>query len=181
MGGVVFFSYFRGSGCFLGSVAGPQGHNERWKTGIEGHFWAPWTHKPRNGLLRTLCGFQKVLRRPVRRFPCAGCTEPCLVPRRLRRRVRGFRTQEAQKRSPRGQGKKGMGQERCGVTFMGRESLMFGCGGLSRNRSCRCLGQTPRVLMKTRCGLDAIFHNLEGLQLPRPALKQWAGCHQTLA
>ena len=36
--------------------------------------WALWTHKPRNGLLRTLCGFQKVLRRPVRGFPCTGCT-----------------------------------------------------------------------------------------------------------
>ena len=32
-------------------------------------------HKPRNGLLRTLCGYQKVLRRPVRGFPCTGCAE----------------------------------------------------------------------------------------------------------
>ena len=42
---------------------------------LGGKFWAPWTHKPRNGLLRTLCGFQKVLRRPVRGFPCTGCTQ----------------------------------------------------------------------------------------------------------
>ena len=34
-------------------------------------FWAPWTHKPRNVLLRTpLSGSQKVLRRPVGGFPC---------------------------------------------------------------------------------------------------------------
>ena len=42
---------------------------------IGGKFWAPWTHQPRNGLLRTLSGSQKVLRRPVRGFPCTGCTE----------------------------------------------------------------------------------------------------------
>ena len=40
-----------------------------------GKFWALWTHKPRNGPLRTPCGFHKVLRRPVRGFPCTGCTE----------------------------------------------------------------------------------------------------------
>ena len=34
--------------------------------------WAPWTHKPRNGLLRALFGFQKVLRRPVRGFRVQG-------------------------------------------------------------------------------------------------------------
>ena len=32
---------------------------------LEEHFLAPWTHKPRNGLLRSLCGLQRVLRRPV--------------------------------------------------------------------------------------------------------------------
>ena len=42
----------------------------------KGNFGHPGhTHKPQNGLLRTLCGFQKVLRRPVRGFPCTGCTE----------------------------------------------------------------------------------------------------------
>ena len=34
----------------------------------EGNFGHPGPHKPRNGLLRTLCDFQKVLRRPVRGF-----------------------------------------------------------------------------------------------------------------
>ena len=33
------------------------------------------THKPRNGLLRTLSGSRKVLRRPVRGLPWTGCTE----------------------------------------------------------------------------------------------------------
>ena len=45
----------------------------------EGQFWAPWRYKPGNGLLRTLSGFQKVLRRPVRGFPCTGCTEMLLL------------------------------------------------------------------------------------------------------
>ena len=40
----------------------------------EGNFSYPG-HTPRNGLLRTLCGLQKVLRRPVRGFPCTGYTE----------------------------------------------------------------------------------------------------------
>ena len=40
---------------------------------------ARWTHKPRNGLLGTLCGFRKVLRSRFRGFPYTAYTEKALL------------------------------------------------------------------------------------------------------
>ena len=39
---------------------------------VGGKFWAPWTHKPRNGLLRTLCGFRRFLEGPFGGFRVQG-------------------------------------------------------------------------------------------------------------
>ena len=47
-------------------------HRVHRNTLFVGQLRTPWTQKPLSGLLRTLSRSQKVLRRPVRGFPCTG-------------------------------------------------------------------------------------------------------------